>query len=114
MGKAVGPSFEKLATKYPSRRQLLEQIVSPSQNISDEYRAQTVLTFDGQTIVGRVLRSDETKVVVALQDGVEKEVLVEDIELKQANKVSLMPENLLSTLTAQEAADLLEFLTTFR
>lgn len=114
VGKAVGPSFEKLATKYPSRRQLLEQIVSPSQNISDEYRAQTVLTFDGQTIVGRVLRSDETKVVVALQDGVEKEVLVEDIELKQANKVSLMPENLLSTLTAQEAADLLEFLTTFR
>ncbi len=114
IGKAIGPAFDKLATRYPSRRQLLEQIVSPSQNIAEEYRAYTILTTSGQTIVGRIVLSNETKIVLALQDGTEKEVLVDDIELKQLSKLSLMPENLLSTLTAQEAADLLEFLSTFR
>jgi len=38
-------------------------------------------------------------------------VLATDIAKLEAQKLSLMPEGLLQSFTAQEAADLLEFLT---
>jgi putative heme-binding domain-containing protein len=111
VGKQVGPDFNSKSTQaYSSLRQLLEQIIKPSQNIAPEYRATTFVTINAQTVVGRVISRDAKLVRLALQDGSEKELPLEDIELEQASQVSLMPENLLAALTAQQAADLLQFI----
>ena len=44
----------------------------------------------------------------------EVHVRLEDVKTMQPSKISAMPEGLLQNLTAEEAADLLEFLGTLR
>ena len=53
---------------------------------------------------------------VVLKDANLNEILVKlaDVKSMQPSRISAMPEGLLQTLTAQDAADLLEFLCSLR
>jgi putative heme-binding domain-containing protein len=109
-GLAVGPDLSKIATKYPRPDDLLRHIIDPSAEVAEAYRAVSVLTDDGQVRVGRVL--ERTAGAVHLQDasGRSTWIAVDQIEQELPSPKSLMPEQLLDALTAQQAADLLAFL----
>ncbi|MGH7138378.1 MAG: hypothetical protein ACREHD_21720, partial [Pirellulales bacterium] len=108
--KSLGPTLAEINRKYPSRGELLVHVLRPSQKIDDPFAAYQVATTDGRLLSGLLIKQDEREVVLKT---VEKQTLVigrgEIDELTRSPK-SLMPEGVLSDLTAQEAADLLEYI----
>ncbi len=109
-GKAVGPKLEGLATKYKTKQEMLEHLLQPSKTIAPEYRSISVLTVDGESLIGRLVRRSTAQLTLMLADGSQRELDLEEIEFEKENELSLMPSGLLSTLTEQQARDLLAFL----
>ncbi len=114
VGKEIGPELSKIADKLKSRDRILGSILNPSAEIDEKFRAVTIVTADSQTWTGRIL--DRNRVRVTLQDaqGKQFEIQQSEIEFERPSPVSLMPEQLLASFTAQQAADLLAYLETLR
>jgi putative heme-binding domain-containing protein len=108
-GTALGPDLSAIG-KVRSREDLLESILEPSRRIEPKYAAYIAETAGGRSFTGLLVRRDEKGVV--LRDGQNKEIVlaVRDIEVLQPSRLSLMPDGQLAGLTAQQAADLLEYL----
>src|SRR5262249_52049453 len=110
-GKSVGPDLSTIG-KLRSREDLLESILEPSRRIEPKYSTYVVHTADGRSFTGLLVKRDAKEVV--LRDGQNQEILLaaKNVEEFQPARTSLMPEGQLAGLTAQEAADLLEYLAT--
>jgi putative heme-binding domain-containing protein len=110
-GTPVGPDLSTIG-KLRGREDLLESILEPSRRIEPKYAAYFVQTTDGRSLTGLLVKRDENAVV--LRDGQNKEIAVaaKDVEMLQPSRLSLMPNGQVAGLTAQEAADLLEYLAT--
>ena len=108
-GRGVGPDLDQIGKKY-NRVQMLETILQPSKAIDPKF-----VTYLAETIEGRVhtgLLVEKTAEHVVLKDAQDKQIRIAagDVELLAPQQKSLMPELLLRDMTAQEVADLLEFL----
>jgi putative heme-binding domain-containing protein len=112
-GNDLGPPLDAIGSKY-SKRELLGQIVEPSREIDPKYAAHAVATRAGQVHVGLLV--EKTELAVVLRDAQDRtiRILAADIEQHVTQPVSLMPQGLLRELTAQQAADLLEFLASLK
>ena len=64
----------------------------------------------GQSFVGRVLQRSSTEVVLQVASGKSHSLQANEIELEKPISQSLMPEQLLNSLTPKQAADLLAYL----
>ena len=108
-GQEVGPDLSQIGKKY-NRSQLLECILEPSKTIDPAYVSYLVETSRGGVHTGLLVKKTDTDVV--LKDGQGKLVTIpaKEVELLSPQQKSLMPELLLRDMTAQEVADLLEFL----
>src|SRR5205823_3621517 len=108
-GTAVGPDLSAIG-KLRGREDLLESILEPSRRIEPKYAAYVAQTADGRSLTGLLVRRDASAVV--LRDGQNKEIVLaaRDVEVLQPSRLSLMPDGQLAGLTAQQAADLLEYL----
>lgn len=107
-GHAFGPDLSHVGLKY-RKSELLDQILYPSKTIDPAFVGYQVETKDELLFTGFLVQSNQTS--ITLRDA------VSDVEIKsdrwksiQAQKSSLMPEGLLQALTAQDAADLVEYL----
>lgn len=112
-GGEVGPDLSAIGSKY-GKRDLLRHILEPSREIDPKFAARTVATADGQLIVGLLISRDDRTLV--LRDAKAQTIRLRpgQIEQEATSPTSLMPEGLLRGLTAQQAADLLEFLASRR
>ncbi len=112
-GINLGPELT-LIGKQRKREELLESILEPSVKIEPAFTAYLVVTAQGKSLTGLLVRRDAKEVV--LRDAQNKEVVVpnKDVEQFQPSRVSLMPAGMLAHLTAQEAADLLDYLVSCR
>ena len=111
-GASVGPDLTSLAGRF-SARDLLESIVEPSKEISDQYGAVVIRKKNGEVVTGRVgnLNGDVLMVIenmFAPNDFTD--VKRQDIEAIEPSKVSMMPEGLLNSLKEDEIVDLVAFL----
>lgn len=113
VGETVGPDLTKIGAKY-NKPALLDQILEPSKSIEPQFTAYLLETKDGRVLSG--LAVGRTKDAVVLKDAQGKTIKVAsaDIDRLVPQSRSLMPELLLRDLTAQEVADLLEFLASLR
>jgi putative heme-binding domain-containing protein len=112
-GKQVGPELTGIGKKY-DRRQLLESLLEPSRRIDPAFVTYVVQTDDGRSLTGVVVeRTDEHLTLRDAQDQVVT-IPLASVEEQTQQLQSLMPEGLLRDLTAQQAADLLEYLTTLQ
>ena len=107
-GETLGPDLTNLAYRF-QKKEILEAIVYPSHNISDQYSSQVVHS-GGRTYVGLVVPRGESAVTVLLSDGQKVEVERTEIESIQPSQVSAMPTGLLNKLTLQQVADLFAYL----
>ncbi|MBI3464356.1 MAG: c-type cytochrome [Planctomycetes bacterium] len=109
VGGTLGPDLSQIGKKY-AREALLETILEPSKAIGPEYIPYLLETTAGQVYAGFLLeKSDEQ---VTLKDSNSNLVRVaadEMVTLAQQEK-SLMPELVLRDMSAQDAADLLAYL----
>lgn len=108
-GQLLGPDLDAIGLKYP-KPEMLEHIVNPSKRVEPEYVSYLLETSTGLLYSGMLIeRNDQA---IELKDAQNKTIRVEATEVEQfaPQSQSLMPEGLLSPLTPQEAADLLEYL----
>ena len=111
-GASVGPDLTAVAGRF-SVRDLLESIIEPSKEISDQYGAIVIRKKNGDMVIGRVgnLNGDVLMVIenmFAPNDFTD--VKRQEIESMEPSKVSMMPEGLLNSLNQDEIGDLVAFL----
>jgi putative heme-binding domain-containing protein len=108
-GTAVGPDLSTIGKLRP-REDLLQSILEPSRRIEPNYAAYLAQTTDGRAFTGVLVKRDDKQVV--LRDAQNKEIVLAagKVEQLRPSAKSLMPDGQLAGLTAQEAADLLEYL----
>jgi len=111
-GGAVGPDLTGLAGRF-SPTDVLESILDPDKEISDQYAASAILTTNGKSIVGRITNfsGDDIYVNTDMMDPVAFEVVKrDDIEIMERSTTSMMPSGLLNTLDEEELLNLMAFL----
>ncbi len=111
-GGIFGPDLTAVAKRY-SQQILLREIIEPSVQISDQFQNHTILTASGLVHSGRIMERGETEWTVAVdprQPSAIVQIPAEDVEEVQPSTVSLMPQNLLDTLSQDEILDLLAYL----
>ncbi|MHC4874875.1 MAG: family 16 glycoside hydrolase [Planctomycetota bacterium] len=111
-GGAVGPDLTSLSGRFSSR-DILESVVDPSKQISDQYGSVQIITVDGKVITGRIvnLAGDSVRVQTNMLDpgalvGVDRK----QIDVMLPSKTSMMPQGLLNTLHEDEVLDLMAYL----
>ncbi len=111
-GGAIGPDLTSVSGKF-SPWDLLESIVNPSKEISDQYGAMVFEMNDGSTVIGRImnLSGDSVRVSTNMYDP-NAITMVDRKRLKEMrpSPVSMMPPGLINVLEKDEVLDLLAYL----
>lgn len=112
-GADVGPELTAIGGKL-TREQLLESILEPSRRVDPKYVTYLAETGDGRLITGLLISRDAH--VVVLKDAHNKAIRIplQDIQQLVPQQQSLMPDLLLRDVTAQQAADLLAYLSSLK
>jgi putative heme-binding domain-containing protein len=108
-GNTLGPDLSQIGKKA-TRSQILESLLEPSKSIEPAYVAYLLETTDGKFYTGLLGSKTDTEVVLKVAGDKEVRVPAAKVERLAPQSKSLMPELLLRDLTAEQAADLLEFL----
>ena len=112
-GGSVGPELTAASSKY-SRRDILEAILDPSKEISDQFQTFDIIKKNGEDVSGRVMDDNGHRLLVQRPSlttpEVTVEVLINDIARREVSKVSSMPTGLISSLTQDEVLDLLAYI----
>lgn len=111
-GGSVGPDLTVLSGRF-SPRDILESVLEPSKQISDQYGSVQILTADGKVITGRIinLAGDSFRIQTdMLKPGKLTSVDRKQIEEMVENKTSMMPKGLLNYLNEDEILDLMAYL----
>jgi uncharacterized repeat protein (TIGR03806 family) len=112
-GKPLGPDLTAIGKKL-DRARLLESILQPSLTIEPQYAAWLVETTDGLVHTGLLVRRTDAEVRLKSADGKDIAIPAGDIERLAPQQKSLMPDLLVQEMTAQQVADLIEFLSQLR
>jgi putative heme-binding domain-containing protein len=111
-GGGIGPDLTSAGGKF-SPHDLLETIIDPSKEISDQYGSVTFTLKDGKQIIGRIanLSGDSYKVITDLMaPGEMTQINTKDIKSSEPTKFSMMPPGLLNTLEDDDILDLLAYI----
>ena len=102
-----------LANLRLTRAEILDSILDPSKKIDPKFTGLRVQTKDGQVLSGVLVGRDDKELTLRDAKGSMK-IPLSSIEREAPLTRSLMPDNLLQSLTAQEAADLVEYVSSLR
>ena len=109
---SLGPSIVEINKKYPRPSELLQHVLQPSLKIDERFVAYTLTTKTGQIVTGMIKSGDDSRMVIETAERKTIVIQRDEVEDMRKSTRSLMPEQILSDLTAQEAADLLAYLST--
>jgi putative heme-binding domain-containing protein len=110
-GGSNGPDLTGVAGRF-SARDLLESIVDPSKEVSDQYAAVEIRTADERIVIGRIVNLNTDNVMVntdMMNPGSTVTVDRKLIDSMKASKVSMMPSGLVDTFAEDEVLDLLAY-----
>lgn len=111
-GGPVGPDLTGVAGKF-SPRDLLESIIEPSKEISDQYGSMVFTMEDGSQVVGRVMNLSGDKIQVNTNMMAPDQTVPVDRKLlkkMEPSPHSMMPPGLLNSLKEEDVLDLLAYL----
>jgi putative heme-binding domain-containing protein len=112
-GGAIGPELSQIG-RFRTSDELLESIVFPSLVVVPEFRSCTIATSQGITLTGLVIRETPESLELRTADLSEVRVPRDHIGALEPAAVSLMPDGLEKTVSPQELADLVRFLSELR
>jgi putative heme-binding domain-containing protein len=112
-GRFMGPDLSKIGSRYTPEL-ILESIMNPSAVIAPEFKSYLIETTDDELYSGFIVERTESGVV--MRDTVSQIIEIPStlISSMDAQTVSLMPEQLLRDVTAQDAADLVAYLSVLK
>jgi putative heme-binding domain-containing protein len=111
-GSSFGPDLSGLAGRF-GPKDLLESVLDPSKEVSDQYAAVEIETESGKVVVGRIinLHGDNVQVNTNMLDpNAITSVNRNDVASMKPAKQSMMPAGLLDVLKEDEALDLMAYL----
>ena len=111
-GGIVGPDLTSVGRRF-SASDLLESILDPNKEISDQYQATVFQLDDGRIVSGRIANLSGNRYMIQedmIKPGKLTTIQVDQIDAQRPSKVSMMPAGLLDTLTRDEILDLLAYL----
>lgn len=112
--KSLGPTLIDINKKYPAASDLVLHALQPSLKIEEAFAAYTIVTIDGKVLTGLLVEQSPSEIVLKTVEKQVVRVRRTNVEEMVRSEKSLMPERILSDLTAQEAADLIEYIRTQR
>jgi putative heme-binding domain-containing protein len=108
LGNEVGPDLKSVAGHPPEK--LLTNILDPSADVQPGYQAYSCELTDGTELHGLIAAETANSLTVKSGDGTKHVVVRREIAVLRGSNVSLMPEGLEAGCTAQDLADLIQFL----
>jgi putative membrane-bound dehydrogenase-like protein len=112
-GERIGPDLTGIGGRF-SRIHLIESILQPSHSIADSYQTVSLALVDGRVLSGVLLTTGDKELVLADSKGEKHVVRAEEIEARNVQTTSTMPEGLEKPLTPAEFVDLIGFLVSRR
>ena len=109
VGKEFGPKLDDVAGRY-AKVDILKHVLWPNEKIAKGYETIQVVTDEGETVTGFVLKETETAITLGTSNGKPEEILKSNIEGRKEMKASSMPEGLMKTIAPSEFLDLMEYL----
>ncbi len=108
IGVAVGPD---LSSEFQRAEEtIIKDILAPSQSISAGYITYAVLTVSGRIFTGQLASESPTSITLKQQEGKQQVILRNEIDELKVSPVSMMPANLIETLSPQDVADVIAWL----
>ncbi|MFO0871065.1 MAG: PQQ-dependent sugar dehydrogenase [Pirellulales bacterium] len=108
--QSLGPTLRDIAKKYPQPEELLRHITQPSLKIDESFAAYTAVVDDGRVLQGLLVEQTPERVALKTLERQVVRIPRQKLEELRRGDKSLMPDQVLSDLTAQEAADLLAYI----
>lgn len=109
-GGRIGPDLTTAARSI-DRRRLIESIVQPSKEIAPQFVTYTLATTDGRVLTGMLVgEAADGSQTYADAEGRLFKLRPDEIDQRQPQQKSIMPDDLAGALTPQEFRDLLAFL----
>ena len=112
-GKQLGPDLTQIGKKL-STEKILENLLDPSRTIDPKFAAWLVETDEGKVFTGLLVSRNDEEIVIRDSQGKQLRFKTENVDGIFPQRKSLMPDRLLRDLTAQQAADLLAWLSSLK
>jgi putative membrane-bound dehydrogenase-like protein len=113
-GGQVGPDLSMIGKKA-SRENLYESILMPSKAIADQYIQHQVTTNADVTVTGLLIADTPDSITLRDANGKDTTIAKKDIEGPiRKLKISIMPEDIVASLTEDELTDLVAYLLTLQ
>jgi putative heme-binding domain-containing protein len=108
-GYTFGPDLSEVGKRL-TRHDIVESIIEPSKKVDPKYVTTTIITNEGKTLVGFIMKKEKDSVALLMAEGKQATIPNDDIDETHTTNQSSMPENLASTLSPTEFLDVVEFL----
>jgi putative membrane-bound dehydrogenase-like protein len=107
-GGNVGPDLTTY--KRDDVATMLLNVVNPSAEIREGFETHVVATSDGRVLTGFLIDREQGRIVLRTAEGQDVSVAKRDIEEMRVDRQSIMPEGLLSTMSAGQVRNLFAYL----
>jgi putative membrane-bound dehydrogenase-like protein len=112
-GEKIGPDLTGVGKRF-ARIHIIESILDPSRTIAPSFETITVTLKDGRSVSGTRITETADDLTLGDRDGKKHVVAKTDIETRQTDPRSIMPEGLEKGFTTEEFIDLVAFLVSQR
>jgi putative heme-binding domain-containing protein len=109
LGHAVGPDLTTVAQAGPEK--ILVNVLDPNREVNPQYINYLIDTEDWGTYSGIIASETATSLTLRRAGGAEDTILRQNIESIRTTKLSIMPEGWEQTLSRENLADLIAFIT---
>ncbi|MDQ3535861.1 MAG: c-type cytochrome, partial [Bacteroidota bacterium] len=111
-GSNIGPDLTQLGTRFSSK-DMVEHIMDPHKEVSDQYASTVFSLKDGSSVVGRLARQNEKTFFISQNpfspDDL-REIPKSSVRDTKVSTISIMPSGLLNSLNEEELKDLMAYL----
>ncbi len=111
-GGVIGPDLTETFTRWKGDRVgVLREILDPSHKVDAKYAMQKILTVDGRTLKGVLVKEDDDNVTLLASPEAEPTVVPQDdIEVMVQSPISIMPKALLDQYTKDEIFEIVSYI----
>jgi putative membrane-bound dehydrogenase-like protein len=107
-GHDIGPSLTTIRHRTPE--EVMTHILDPNREVAPDFTQYVIVTDDGRVTTGVIAGETAASITLRRAENVTEEILRQNIDEIANTGKSLMPEGLEQKITAQEMADLLQYL----
>lgn len=112
-GRDFGPDLSQVGGRL-TPTQIIESLLTPSAITAPGFQTVTVTLKDGAVHTGFLVKQDAGSISIKIATGQTAVFPSTEVKSQQTLPISLMPEGLMQTFTAQEAADLAAYLSSLK